>query len=120
MGGLAVLRNYAAVDGACFLVRRELFEDLGGFDESLGWHFQDADFCLRAAERGWRTVFTPYCRAIHEEEATGLRPVRPAEAALMRERWGAVLDDDPFYHPAFTRRWENFTIDWPERMPRRG
>jgi GT2 family glycosyltransferase len=111
LGSLAVLRNYSAVDGACLLVRRRLFEEAGGFDEELGGHFQDVDFCLRVARRGYRTVFTPFAVVTHVEEASGQRPVRSQEAAHMEARWGYELADDPHYHPLLTRRQEGFDID---------
>jgi len=55
-----VIRNCTAVTGACMMVRRGLFEDLGGFDESLPLEFNDVDFCLRLLERGYRILYTPY------------------------------------------------------------
>jgi GT2 family glycosyltransferase len=53
-------RNVAAVSGACLLTRTALHRELGGFDaQSFPGAYNDADYCLRAARLGWRTVFTP-------------------------------------------------------------
>src|SRR3546814_4846266 len=54
-----VAQNLSAVTGACLLVRREVFEQVGGLDERLQITFNDIDFCLRVREAGYRNAWTP-------------------------------------------------------------
>ena len=108
LGRLRVPHEVSAVTAACLAVRRDLFEEIGGFDEALPVAFNDIDFCLRLAARGHRTVLDPGAVLIHAESQTrgrdeGERRARfLAEAALFRERWRERILDDPFFHPALT------------------
>jgi GT2 family glycosyltransferase len=107
LGGLALLRSVSAVTGACLAVRRELFNAVGGLDEAnLAVAFNDVDFCLRLRERGYRNVWTPFAELYHYEsvsrgdDLTGERFARfQKEMAYMRQRWGASLDEDPYWNP---------------------
>ncbi len=64
-------QDFCAVTAACLMVRREVFEKLGGFDESrLPVTFNDVDFCLRARELGWRIIYTPYAELTHHESVS--------------------------------------------------
>ncbi len=97
-----VIRDCSAVTGACMMVRRELFEELGGFDEALGVAFNDVDFCLRVRARGLAVIYTPHALLYHHESASrgDLHP--PENEQLMRRRWGEALARDPFYNPNLT------------------
>ncbi|MCL1916622.1 MAG: glycosyltransferase family 2 protein [Desulfovibrionaceae bacterium] len=107
---LAVSRTVLAVTGAALAVRKTVFDRLGGFDESLAVAFNDVDFCLRAAALGLRTVWTPEASLLHHESATrGLDLACPEkssrlakELALLLERWGDAILDDPWYNPNFS------------------
>ena len=59
--------NFSAVTGACQMVRRDVFERVGGYNEEFAVGFNDADFCLRVWEAGYRTIFTPYAELYHYE-----------------------------------------------------
>jgi GT2 family glycosyltransferase len=106
-GGRArVVQSVSAVTAACLVVRRDLYLAVGGLDEQLAVAFNDIDFCLRLREAGHRNVWTPFARLYHHESATrgsdadGARRERfLGEIALMRERWGALLERDPAYNP---------------------
>ncbi|HVJ27667.1 MAG TPA: glycosyltransferase, partial [Vicinamibacterales bacterium] len=98
------IRNYSAVTAACLMTRRTVFEQVGGFDEALPVDFNDIDFCLRVRAAGFRIVFTPYAQLFHHESASvGPRDKRREDVELMRQRWGAMIDDDPYYNPNLTR-----------------
>lgn len=107
LGGLALLRSVSAVTGACLAVRRELFNAVGGLDEAnLAVAYNDVDFCLRLRERGYRNVWTPFAELYHYEsvsrgdDLSGEKLARlQKEAAYMRQRWGASLDEDPYWNP---------------------
>ena len=62
-----------AVNGVCFLIRRETLEDVGGFDERYFMYVEEADLCARAAQAGWRTIFVPVESVIHHHERGELR-----------------------------------------------
>lgn len=57
--------NVEYIDGAFMLVRRDCFEQLGGFDEAFDFYGEDADFCFRARKAGWNVVFEPSARIVH-------------------------------------------------------
>jgi glycosyltransferase involved in cell wall biosynthesis len=116
-------QNYSAVTAACMLVRKEVFVDVGGFDEiNLAVSFNDVDFCLRLRERNWQIVWTPYANLIHHESASRGHQRTPAEqsqffneAGYMQKRWGAELRCDPFYSPNFSLSWPGFDFAYPPR-----
>lgn len=105
-----VARETSAVTGACLAIRREVFEQVGGLDaENLAVAFNDVDLCLRVRERGYRVLFTPWVELYHLESASRGSDERPErrltfqrECEYMRNRWGALLDDDPYYNPNLT------------------
>ncbi|HXH22444.1 MAG TPA: glycosyltransferase family 2 protein [Dehalococcoidia bacterium] len=108
--GLAhVTRNCSAVTAACLLIRRAVFEEVGGFDEALRVDLNDIDLCLRIRRRGYLIVYTPLARLYHYEGASRRR-LRPAhDERLFRTRWRKVLESgDPYYNPNLTR----FAEDW--------
>lgn len=105
-GRLRVAQDLSAVTAACLLVRREVWEEVGGLDEDLPIAYNDIDFCLKLRRAGRRIVWTPFAHLKHLESASrGLdkAPERRAridrEKARMAERWGSLLLDDPFFNP---------------------
>ncbi|MFN2509160.1 MAG: glycosyltransferase family 2 protein, partial [Chthoniobacterales bacterium] len=108
-------RNCSAVSAACFGVRTSLFRELGGFnDKNLARSFHDVDFCLRAAERGFQIVWTPYVNPI-QHGPPGEEDAETADAQYMQRRWGAKLRDDPFYSPSLTLKGTPFELAFPPR-----
>ncbi len=127
MGRLQVAQELSAVTAACLLVRREVFEQVGGLDEALAVAYNDVDFCLRVRAAGYHNVWTPYARLVHAESATrgdDLRPDKRArlqrEADFIRQRWGALLDDDPAYNPNLSLDSEAFALAAIPRPRARG
>ena len=118
-------QNFSAVTGACLIVRKQLFEELGGFDEqNLAVSFNDVDFCLRIGQRGLRIVWTPYANLWHHESASrGRQRTAEEHARFMREthfiqeKWTALLLRDPFYNPNLTAQAFDFSLAWPPRLP---
>lgn len=96
-----VIRNYSAVTAACMMVRKATFDEIGGFDEeNLPVLFNDVDLCLRIRQLGYLVVYTPLAELYHHESASrGHFSQSPAEFMYMRERWGEILDNDPYYNP---------------------
>jgi GT2 family glycosyltransferase len=111
------IRNYSAVTAACMLMSRKIFNEVGGFDERLAVAFNDVDLCLRVHEAGYRNVYTPYAELFHYESKSrgyddNLSKVdlATAERALMLDRWGEIIENDPYYNPHYTRIYENFQM----------
>jgi GT2 family glycosyltransferase len=108
-----------AVTGACLAVRRELFDRVGGLDETnFPVAFNDVDFCLRVRALGYRTIYRGDAALIHHEsQSRGLddatmqsRKRLTRETAAFLDRWREHLIDDPFGSPAFDPLTERGTI----------
>jgi GT2 family glycosyltransferase len=85
---------------ACMLVPRELFLELGGFDEAYSpAYFEDTDFCFRLHERGWRTIYEPRSRVVHVRHGSGTsagaRELMEQHRDLFVRRWGERLTRRP-------------------------
>ncbi|HEX6828346.1 MAG TPA: glycosyltransferase family 2 protein, partial [Burkholderiales bacterium] len=125
--GRAVLaQDFMAVTGACMMVRRDIYEALGGLDEeNLAVAFNDVDFCLRVREAGHRVVWTPDALLYHHEsvsrgaEDTPEKKTRFArEKAYMRHRWGRRVARDPFYNPNLSHERPDFSLSNAPMAPR--
>ena len=104
-------RNYSAVTGACLLTRREVFEEIGGFDEErLPVAFNDVDLCLKMRRAGYLIVYTPFAKLYHHESASRRRSVEALETEVMRERWPEYLERDPYYNPNLSRERADFSL----------
>ncbi len=102
MGSLMVDKDYSAVTAACMMLRRLVFEEVGGFEEDLGVAFNDVDLCMRIREKGYQIVYTPFAKLCHHESTSRGHGSNRAEALYMRKRWGKTLDEDPYYNPNFS------------------
>lgn len=103
--GLAVLtRDCSAVTGACMASRRNLFEELGGFDEELGIDTNDIDFCLRAGQQGYRVIYEPLAELIHYESPSRGKTGSVPDIRRFMLRWDEQIEaGDPFLNPHLTR-----------------
>lgn len=107
-----LIRNVSAVTGACLLVRREVFHEVGGLDErNLAVAFNDVDFCLRLRERGYLVVYTPHALLTHYESESRGFDLNPREIDFMLARWGERLARDPYYSPNLSLSREDFALD---------
>lgn len=108
----------SAVTAACMLVKRVVFEQLGGFEErNLAVNFNDTDLCLRIVRAGFRIVWTPYADLTHHESSSrGHHATRAqqaqffAEASYMQQKWGRELLNDPFYSPNLSLKLPGYEI----------
>ena len=121
MGKLCYAQDVTAVTGACLLVRRSLYEEVGGLDESFAVALNDVDFCLRIREKGLLNVFTPFAELYHfESKSRGSDIKKDAkairykeESARFKERWKAALaEGDPYYNVNFSLDHSDFTVRW--------
>jgi O-antigen biosynthesis protein len=99
-----VHREWSMVTGAVFATRKNVLEQVNGFDERFFLDYNDADMCLRLRLLGYRIVYTPFAEFTHYESVSRSGMVCSAEqTALFMERWRDLLVDDPAYHPRLTR-----------------
>jgi GT2 family glycosyltransferase len=124
----ARLRNaMSAVTAACLLIRHSIYKEVGGLDELLHVAYNDIDFCLRVRQAGYRNVWTPYAELYHHESATRGAEDTPEkisrfnqESELVRQRWGNLLLNDPYYSPNLTLTADDFSFAWPSRIANLG
>lgn len=104
MGWDRVIRSYSALTGACMLVRRELFEEMEGFDEDYPIAFNDLDFCIRLTRAGYRLLYTPHAQLTHYESVSrGLSGYAADFGVFLRRWWGLVQGNDLCYNPNLGR-----------------
>lgn len=125
MGRLCYAQNVSAVTGACLMVRKSLYEELGGLDESFKVALNDVDFCLRLRDKGYLNVFTPFAELYHYESASRGSDIEDAakaqryneEAAHFREKWKEVIDrGDPYYNPNFSLNYSDYSLKTPDEI----
>ena len=103
----AVSRNVSAVAGECMFISKEVFDQVGGFTEDFSLAYSDVDFCLKARELGFYTVYTPYVKLTHSRSVNRMRNYsqaflikRTREAALIQYLWpDYFVKGDGFYNP---------------------
>ena len=118
MGRLCYAQDVMAVTGACLMMRRSLFEELGGLDESFAVSLNDVDLCIRAWKAGYLNVFTPFAELYHYESVSrglddqGEKAQRyNRESEAFRARWKELLDKgDPYYNPNFSLDRSDFAL----------
>lgn len=110
MGRLCYAQDVTAVTGACLLVKKSLYEEVGGLDEGFAVSLNDVDFCLKLRERGLLNVFTPFAELFHYESVSrglddnGEKAERyNRESEKFRKKWKKELEaGDPYYNPNFS------------------
>ena len=117
MGRLCYAQDVTAVTGACLLVEKDQYDEVGGLDETFSVAFNDVDFCLKLRKAGYLNVFTPFCELFHYESKTrGMEEGEKLkrfqnEVALFREKWKAELEaGDPYFNPNFSLDYSDYTI----------
>lgn len=121
-GRANLLQAYSVVSGACLMVRKELYWEVGGLNEvDLPDFYSDIDFCLKLREKGLWNVWTP-CAELYHYESQALRDEEKqvrlsGEVDYLRKRWANWLDFDPAYSPNLTLDSGDFSYAWPPRVP---
>ena len=115
---LKIVQNVSAVTGACLVVRKSVYEEVGGLEENgLGVAFNDVDFCLKVREAGYRNLWTPYAELYHHESKSRGIEDSPAkverfhkEVEFIQAKWGETLLNDPYYSRNLTLVKEDFSL----------
>ena len=105
---LQMTRNYSAVSSACMLIRREVFQQVGGFDETLSSGFADIDLCLKMRQAGYLLVYTPLAKLRWDRPARDKADI--SGEAILRRRWSDMLERDPYYNPNLSRERADFSL----------
>jgi GT2 family glycosyltransferase len=117
-GQVALARSLSAVTGACAAIRRSVFFEVGGMNEDLAVGYNDVDLALRVQDYGYRVVWTPFAQLYHLESASRGPDNANAESlarssrelALLRSRWGRLLDEDPYHNPNLLFAWDRLEV----------
>ncbi len=107
---LVTVNEVSAVTAACLVVRKDIYQQVGGLDEAaFAVAYNDVDFCLKVAAAGYRNLWTPFAELNHHESVSRGRDLSPRTAErfnrenlVLRLRWGDRLLDDPYYSPNLT------------------
>ncbi|WP_137168793.1 glycosyltransferase family 2 protein [Salinimonas lutimaris] len=118
MNRLIATQNYSAVTAACLLVKKSIFDEVGGLnEEDLQVAFNDVDFCLRVLETGVRNVYCAEAELFHHESVSRGLDITEEKAArfnreltYLRTTWKKYIANDPAYNPNLTLKRENFAI----------
>ncbi len=120
MGRLCYAQNVMAVTGACLMIRKALYEQLGGLDETFTVSLNDVDLCIRAWKAGYVNVFTPFAELYHYESVSrglddqGEKAQRyNRESEAFRAKWKDLLEKgDPYYNPNFSLDRSDFALKY--------
>ena len=123
MGRLCYAQDVSAVTGACLMVKKSLYEELGGLDESFRVALNDVDFCLRLREKGYLNIWTPFCELYHYESASRGSDLKGSGAARydeecgrFREKWKEILaKGDPYYNVNFSLDRSDYSLKIEEK-----
>ncbi|MCR5671167.1 MAG: glycosyltransferase family 2 protein [Butyrivibrio sp.] len=119
MGRLCYAQDVSAVTGACLMVSRKKYDEVGGFDEGFAVSLNDVDFCLKLRDKGYLNVFTPFAELYHYESLSrgldleGKNAARYGkESEHFRTKWKEVLDKgDPYYNPNFSLDRSDYSLN---------
>jgi glycosyltransferase involved in cell wall biosynthesis/LmbE family N-acetylglucosaminyl deacetylase len=121
-GRAIVHQSYSAVTGACLVIQKTIYDEIGGLNEDLAIAFNDVDFCLRVRKAGYRNVWTPYAEMLHHESAsrgiedTPMKVQRfESEMDYMRRHWANIIEYDPAYSPNLSLGTHHFEMAYPPR-----
>jgi O-antigen biosynthesis protein len=125
-GRLITTQNLSAVTAACLMMRRHVFEEVGGFDPRYAISFNDVDLCVRIRKQGYLIVWTPFAELYHYESATRGRKDSPEKNArfaleekLFATDWADALNaGDPYYNRGLTLELPDFSLRLQPERPR--
>lgn len=112
MGRLCYAQNVSAVTAACMMMRKSVFEQIGGFDEEFTVAYNDVDLCVKALDKGYLNIFTPGAEMYHYESTTrGMEDTDEKQKRFNEEiqrfknKWHSLLQQgDPYFN-------KNFSLD---------
>lgn len=123
-GRIVMAQDYSAVTAACMMVKKNVFEEVDGFDERYAVAFNDVDFCLKVRKAGYLVVYNPYAELKHyESKSRGYEDSEEkvqrfgSEVTLFANRWKEFLEKgDPYYSPNLTLDKNDFSLNAKQPM----
>jgi O-antigen biosynthesis protein len=116
-GQILTVGNYSAVTAACLMCRREVFNEVHGFEEQLSVAFNDVDFCLKIAKIGYNNIYLPHVTLYHYESKSRGREDTPEkitrfakEVRYMEDKWSSIIASDPCYNPNLSNTTTDYRI----------
>lgn len=111
-------QDYSAVTAACMMVKRSVFEEVGGLTEELAVAFNDIDFCMKVRQKGYLIVYNPYAELYHyESKSRGLEDTPEKlerfhnEIRIFETRWPEIMKNgDPYYNPNLSLETQDFSL----------
>lgn len=118
MARAVITQNLSACTAACLMIRKDVYNKVGGLDEGYAVAFNDIDFCMKIRDNGYLIVFTPYAEFYHyesksrgDEDTPEKRARFNSEIFRFQERWGKELKaGDPYYNPNLSLDSEDFAL----------
>jgi len=106
------IRDCSAVTGACFMIKREIFDQIEGFDDQFDVYYGDTDLCFKVIKAGYRVVYTPFTKLLHEGSLTirnsNISHFDVENHLAFLKKWPHIQNGDPFY---------NTNLDWDYSLP---
>ncbi len=117
MGRLCYAQDCSAVSGACLMVKKSLFFEVGELDDSFSHFMYDVDFCLKLRQKGLLNIFTPFAELYYYETNNSVSKEKKRiakyrkEADLFKLKWhNVLLNGDPYYNPNLSLDKSDFSI----------
>lgn len=115
-GRLKVVQNLSAVTAACLIIKKSIYEEVDGLDETFKVAFNDVDFCMKVLAKGYHNIFTPYAQLYHyESKSRGLEDTEEkikrfnSEIMRFKDKWGLWMED-PYYNVNLSNTVEDFSL----------
>ncbi|MBR6502985.1 MAG: glycosyltransferase family 2 protein [Clostridia bacterium] len=118
MARASIAQNLSACTAACLMIRKDVYDEVGGLEEGYAVAFNDIDFCMKIRAAGYLIVFTPFAEFYHyesksrgDEDTPEKRARFNSEVFRFQDRWGKELKaGDPYYNPNLTLDSEDFSL----------
>ena len=118
MSRLSIAQNFSAVTAACMLMRKDVWDQVGGLDVNYAVAFNDVDLCMRIRKAGYLIVWTPYAEMYHyesksrgDEDSIEKQTRFQGEIDRFLDEWHEILEQgDPYYNPNLTLSKEDFSL----------
>ena len=122
MNRASLQQTVSAVTAAVLMVKKSIYEEVGGLEEKLAVAFNDIDFCLKIRDKGYRNIYTPFVEMYHYESASRGKDITEAqktrekqEIDFMKDKYGDALVNCPQYNPNLSLESEDFELAFPPR-----